>query len=187
MRTRLVLAIAGLTTIALAAGATPALTDDGTGTVVATVTAQVPPAPCLQLNVTSVDFGTQPFSDPAAGTTPIVKATPAVHLTSCSTASEDVYFTASDATTLAGDVWQNSASESSTCTIGLNAYKAYWFGGGGGGRAYEPNPDGPLPTLMPSPAGLGTDVTFGLVMPCIGSVGAGEAFSITYSLTAVVE
>lgn len=169
----------------LVAGAMPAFTADN-GSVVGTVSVPVPPAPCFTLDRSTVDFGTQPFSDPAAIVTPGSPAFPPVQVTSCSTAAENVLGAASDATVPSGGSWDAAeADNSNTCAIGLNSYKPGWSYGG---RLYNPRPDGSFAPQagLDLAAGEGVPVVFHLQMPCRGSAGAGENVSMTFMLLAVL-
>ena len=181
--------ISTLTIVVVAAAATavPAFTADS-GTVTATVTAQAPPAPCITLSRSTVDFGTLPFSDPAVSPTPLHTASPAVRVTSCSTAAENVFGAVSDAAIASGGSWDvTDRNDSNTCDVGLNSSKPGWNHPNISGRLYNPRPDGsfaPQPPLALA-ASAGADVTYWIQMPCRGSDGAGQTASMTFHLLAV--
>jgi hypothetical protein len=187
MSRRVWMLVALMAATALAGSAVPALSA-GNGSVAGTVQAAVPPAPCITLSGTTVDFGTLSFSDPAAASTPITSATPGIRVTSCSTASQTVFGAASDATMPSGGRWDAGNAFSNTCAIGLNTYEALWGTPVGGGQLYNPNADG---TFAPQPgfplaAGAAGDVTYRMKMPCRGSVGAGETASMTFYTLALL-
>jgi hypothetical protein len=169
----------------LAAGAVPAFTADS-GSVVATVNVGAPPAPCLTLSTSAVDFGTLPFSDPAAASTPTERASPSVHVASCSTAPEVVWLGANDATTASGGTWgiPGGLNSENTCSLGPNLYLPSYATSSpflGAGRLYRSWVS--LPTFAPN---AGTDLTFQIQMPCQGSVGAGETASMTFTVAATI-
>jgi hypothetical protein len=191
MSKRLLLFAASLAGVSLAAGAVPALTatpGSASGSVVGTVSVPAPPAACITLSGSTVDFGTLSFSDPAAASTPIAVASPSIRITSCSTASLTILGAASDATMPSGGTWDAGNAFSNTCAIGLNTYEARWSTPVGGGQLYNPNSDGSFASQpgFPLVAGAGGDVTYRLLMPCRGSVGAGETASITFYTLAVL-
>jgi hypothetical protein len=187
MRKRLRLAVALISATALAASAVPAFTADN-GSVVATVSIAPPPAPCLTLSTGAVNFGTLPFSDPAAASTPTNSASPGVRVTSCGTADEKIFLAASDATTASGGSWDvASSSSSNTCSHGSNVYEPHYASPLGSGRLYNPRNDGSFATqLTVLSDGTLVDLTFRIQMPCRGSVGAGETASMTFMTLAVV-
>jgi hypothetical protein len=177
-----------LAATALAAGAMPAFTATPAGTVVGTVTVPAPPAACITLSGSTVAFGTLSFSDPTVASTPIASASPAIRITSCSTASQTVVGAASDATITSGGSWDAGNAFNNTCEMGLNRYEAIWGTPVGGGLIYNPNADGSFASQpgFPLAAGAAGDVTYKLKMPCRGSVGAGETASITFYTLAVL-
>ena len=181
MRKRLGLLTAVLGCAALAVGAIPAFTANS-GSVVATVNVPPPPAPCVTVDQATVDFGTLSFSDPAAAGTPTQYASPAVRVASCATTLEHIDVRASAATTTSGGVWQALSSittaPANTCQRGVNVYIPYYSESFGDVRI--PNR---IPSLNP---GVGATLTFGIKMPCRGSVGAGESASMTFSMLAVL-
>ena len=172
----------------LVAGAMPAFTADS-GSVVGTVNVPPAPVPCLTVSVSAIGFGTQPFSDPALAITPIVNASPAIHLTACSTAAQRVSMAASDAATASGGTWDvPDIGERNTCGFGPNVYptasRARDHDRAPRGRLYNAFTE--LNGFQPMPAGFETDVTAGLQMPCRGSAGAGECVTMTFSFLAVL-
>jgi hypothetical protein len=157
------------------------------------VSVPVPPAPCFTLDGTSVDFGTLSFSDPAAAETPLESASPAIRVTSCSSAAERITGAASNATfAVVGRFWEAMDSNTAnTCDVatggGVDLYAPFWHRPGGQGRLYNPRPDGSfVGTGFQLAAGAGGDITYQLKMPCRGSVGAGGTASITFYLLAVL-
>jgi hypothetical protein len=184
MRRALILCVVAalLGAAALAAASGPAFSSDN-GSVVATVNVAPPPAPCITLSTTAVDFGTLSFADPAAASTPLVTASPAVHVTSCSTADEKLMLAASDATTTSGGTWHDAAAYyPNTCSAGPNAYEPQWSSPTRGGLLYN-TPTQITPTLL---AAQGFDVRFLMRMPCRGSAGAGETATMTFTTLAVL-
>jgi hypothetical protein len=181
MRKHIVL-LALLSFLAVLGAAGPAFTADN-GSVAATVSVAQPPAPCITLSTGAVDFGTLPFSDPAAASTPISVASPGVHVTSCSTADENISLAASDATTASGGTWDGASSAfSNTCSLGPNVYEPYYGSPNGGGLLYNtPTQVGPV-----LGAAQGEDLTLKMRMPCRGSVGAGGTASITFTTLAAL-
>ena len=185
---RFVLLTTVVASAALTLGAAPALPAE-TGSIVATVAVPAPSAPCLTLNGGAVDFGTASFSDPAAPSTPSKAGTPAIRVTSCTTAPETIFAAVSDASISTGGSWDvASVTRSNTCTFGLNTYMADWTNRAGSGRIYNPLPNGSFGGFgLPLAAGQGDDVTFSIQMPCRGSVGAGGTASMTFSMLAVLD
>jgi hypothetical protein len=188
MRKRLSWTVALIGATALAASAVPAFTADN-GSVVATVSVAPPPAPCIMLTPGSIGFGTLPFSDPAAASTPLQDASPQVHFTSCATAGENLFLAASDATTASGGSWDvPNFGNDNTCTSGSNLYQPYFASFAfGSGRLYNPAADGTYFTRVGAfSAGQAADLKFQINMPCRGSAGAGEIVSMTFSALAVL-
>lgn len=183
---RLAILSAVLAGIAIAVGAVPAFTADS-GSVGATVTVPPPPAPCLTVSVTSVDFGTLEFSDPAASGTPRELAAPSTTVRSCSTAPEYINVRGSTATTASGGVWSPlrtfSTVPANTCTLGSNRHVLYAVG-----TLLNLQLDTSFRRLASTPfnPGVGSGVGFEIKMPCRGSAGAGETASMTFSFLAVL-
>jgi len=182
MRLLLVPALLGAAVLAATAG--PALSSDN-GSVVGTVQVAQPPAPCITLSTDAIDFGTLQFSDPAAASTPLATGSPAVHVTSCSTADENLFASAS-AATASGGTWSLPSpaqlGPGNTCAYGPNVYEPQWGSPVGGGFLY-----GTATQIPPAiPAAQGMDVRFKIKMPCRGSVGAGATASMTFTTTAVL-
>lgn len=182
---RLAFLTAVLAGTAFAAGAVPAFTADS-GSVVGTVRVPTPPAPCITLSGTAVDFGTLPFSDPAAVSTPNVDGSPSLALASCATAPEIVSLAATDATTASGATWAVAdAVRQNTCQAGLNVYMPNYRTSGpflGAGQLYR-DVRRSLPVFAP---GGGTTLTYQIQMPCRGSAGAGGSATMTFSLLALI-
>jgi hypothetical protein len=188
MRKRLLMA-ALLGSAMLVAGAVPAFTADN-GTITGTVSVPAPPAPCIELSTSTLDFGTQPFAASGASSQGYSSA---MGLTNCSTALERYFVSATNAAGPSGG-WALTQSWG-TCDGQLNRY----------GLASEERPEGRLgPGLRTTPIALfhtrpgvpdlltwydpgETDsFAFRIGMPCIGSDGAGESFSFTIALLALV-
>src|SRR5438132_10223825 len=106
---------------ALAAAAMPAFTADN-GTITGTVTVLAPPAPCIQLSTTSLDFTAVLFNPPQVSHVGI--ADPITTLTNCSTAVSSFGIAGTDASGPAGpwtltDGWRS-------CDGRLNRYGLLW-------------------------------------------------------------
>jgi len=183
MSKRVLILAAAMAATALVSAAMPAFSADS-GSVVATVAVTLPPAPCITLSTGAVDFGTQSFSDPAAASTPIVDASPAVHVTSCSTAVEKLSLSASDATTISGAWHISSTPPNNTCSLGPNVYEAL-YGPPGIKNFFYGNPT-PVANQGTLAVGGATDLIFSLRMPCRGSAGAGETATMTFTTLAVL-
>jgi hypothetical protein len=185
MRKRLWLVTTMIGCVALAGGALPALTAEN-GTVVAKVSVPLPPAPCLTLDGVAVDFGTLSFSDPAAASTPLVAASPDVHVSSCSTTGENLSISATNAHTTSGGTWQVADQAlDNTCSLGPNVYEAWYFVGPNG-NMFRSTPTPIFPGSTTLAAGGGVDITFKLRMPCRASAGGGETATMAFTTLAVL-
>jgi len=174
---------------ALAVGAVPAFTADS-GTIAGTVTAAAPPAPCIQLSTTSLDFGTAPFGPPQVLR---VGISGAITFTNCSTAVSSFGIAGTDAAGPAGpwtltDGWR-------ICDGRLNRYGLLWFDvpEGFNGDTLSTTPKtlthyrAPANTLEQTfNPGEADAFRFSIYMPCAGSNGAGETYSFSIGLTATV-
>lgn len=172
----------------LAVGAAPAFTAES-GSVAVTVTAEPPPAPCLTVAPGTLDFGTLPFTKPAA----LSGRNFGVDLTNCGTADENLTVVGTDAAGASGS-WALS-SGGLPCDLGVDKYTlllSKYEPGDADYRIYTPitkiaatvaNPAG---TPFVFPAGTPTTARLGLLMPCQGSNGAGEAKTLSVTFTAIV-
>ena len=184
MHTRLIALLAVLVA-ALGATAVPAFTADS-GTVTLSVTAQAPAAPCLEINTTNIDFGTQPFSQPNNPISPL----DGFALRNCGQANEHVAAAGTDAVGAQGAWTLTSQLDSAgPCQAGVDKY-ALNVGGLGDISVLLAN----TPQLLgfnsaahvfePSPTFSPLGVR--LFMPCQGSNGAGETKTFSASFTAVL-
>lgn len=189
MRRRLLFTIATLVAAGLAAGAVPAFTADS-GTIVITVTAGAPPAPCIQLSTTALDFGTVSF---AANGSNSRGESSGLGVTNCSSAVSTFGIAGTDANGTAGS-WALTQNWL-TCDGTPNRYGLRWlelperFSG----EALRTTPttlfherppaNNPEQTFNP---GESETVAFAIAMPCVGSNGAGQTFSFSIGLTATV-
>jgi len=133
-------------------------------------------AACIELSTTSIDFGTLPLgaeNEPAA---------PAITVTNCSTAAEDILASGTNAQA-PGVVW-NLADTTATCatTLGLNTYRL------GLGNANLPVPfslgtvNETLATLQ---GGASSPYTALIHTACPGSAGAGQVLSMSINFLAI--
>jgi hypothetical protein len=183
-----VISLLGL--VAVAAGAVPAFTADN-GSIAGTVTATAPPAPCIQLSTTSLDFGTTRFA--VAPQTSSVGISGAITFTNCSTAVSSFGVAGTDATGPAGpwtltDGWR-------VCDGRLNRYGLLWWDSpeGFNGDNLSTTPKtlthhrGTDTTVVQTfDAGESDAFRFSIYMPCVGSNGAGQTYSFGIGLTATV-
>jgi len=187
---RYLIATFALAGLALAAGAVPAFTADS-GTINLSVTAQAPPAPCVEFAHppgTQVGFGTHAFSTASQGNGGRGDVAP--KFSNCSTATETLYIAGTDAQS-AGHTWSLEYINASTPCPALNQYLLYYSMDGFGGAPITKTNASLLnlkTAIYPStwPAGEQHDLGLSLVMPCQGSDGAGEAFSFNVTLTAAI-
>ena len=153
--------------------ALPALAADS-GTVDAQVTVATP---CIIVSPPSLDYGTLPFStvgNQGYGARAIV-------LTNCGSSQEQMFAHGTDATANNTTIWTLQASE--PCSAGLNEYFL---------RARDNSNTGPFVALTTvdqvlETVGAGNDALTNelqLVMPCVGSDGAGQAITFQAVFTA---
>jgi hypothetical protein len=190
MSKRLWILSALLAATALAAGAMPAFTADN-GSITGTVTVPAPPAPCIQLSTTSVDFGTVLFNPLQVSHVGI--SDPITTLTNCSTAVSSFAIAGTDANGPAGpwtltDGWRS-------CDGRLNRYGLLWFDvpEGFNGDTISTSPKtlthhrGSSTTVVQTfDPGEADAFRFSLTAPCVGSNGAGQTYSFSIGLTATV-
>lgn len=200
MRTRLLVGIVATAALALAVGAVPAFTADS-GTVTVTVTAEPPPAPCLLVTPAGVDFGTIPFSKP--GVRNEGYSIDRVRTESCSTGNQNVSAVGTDATGPSGSwelgFWETDAPVfANPCEA---SRKNLYFLGTNGSTGdpslvrdsitksprllsdYDAN-NNPVPGVW-QPGGV-ANIQLNLIMPCQGSIGAGQPMSLSITFTAIV-
>ena len=157
-------------------GATP------TGGLELRVTVPREAAPCVLLDATSLDFGTLPFSTEAL----LSEGSAAVSVQSCSTGSQALYSSGTDATGTSGALWSLSSVGGNPCAIGVNTYGVALGTDGSGGMPATFQ----LSTLASSwivqqaeatvPAGVDYQ------MPCVGSDGAGQTMTSQVTFLATV-
>jgi spore coat protein U-like protein len=170
MKTRLI--IAGLLmACAIAANATPAF-GDSEGTVSAQVSVA---APCIQVAPTQLDFGTLGFSSKPTS----VAASRALTATNCG-ASASLLGHGTNATSTAGTTWVLEPSGANVCSS-PNRYV----------QRIDTGPTSiPLSTadvtLRPLAGGEAASLNAIVVMPCVGSSGAGEVMTFSYVFTALL-
>jgi len=173
---------------AMAATAVPAFSADS-GTVAVSVTAQAPAAPCLTVTPGTVDFGTLPFSaDNGAG---LRQGDSDITVTNCGTAGQNLLGSTTNATGPGGSWTATSYYPSLTiapCPAPDRFYLSI-FGFTVEDLLMTGTPAPVLASLGGSPAVFPAgDKVFrmSLIMPCVGSNGAGEAKTLTATFTAVV-
>jgi hypothetical protein len=178
------LALAAITT---AATALPALSTDS-GTVAVSITAQAPPAPCLTLSPSALDFGVLPFAAPGG---PDIFDRRSMSLTNCGTAGENVLASTTNASGPSGSWTPTSVSANNPCPT-TNVFALLWTISAPGFRnlLLTGTPRMALDTQGQPwvfPAGSATsggELLLG--MPCQGSNGAGDTKTLTATFTAVV-
>jgi hypothetical protein len=162
-----------LAACAISVSATPAF-GDSEGTVSASVSVA---APCLLVTPAQLDFGTLGFSPNA--TSPVGASRP-LALANCGTARENVFASGSNATSTAGTTWILEGNPSDLCST-LNRFSQ---------RIDTGTSSVPLTTQNTAVAsvdgGLSSPLNAFVVMPCVGSGGAGEVMTFSYLFTAVL-
>jgi len=178
-----------LVVVALAASAGPALTA-ANGTVAVTITAAAPPAPCLTVTPGTVDFGTLPFS--ANNYAGLSQGNSDITVTNCGTAGQNILGSTTNAVGPGGSWTPTSYYPSLTIEPCPAPDRFYLSIGGFTVYGLDAMTNTPAPVLASSggppavfPAG---DKAFRmrLIMPCVGSNGAGETKTLTATFTAVV-
>jgi hypothetical protein len=171
MKKRLVAGL--LTACAIAASAAPAFGDPD-GTVSASVSVA---APCIEVTPAQLDFGTLGLSPNATSN---VGASRPLTVTNCGTASENVFARGTNATSTAGTTWTLEPNLPDLCST-LNRF---------GQRVGTGGISVPLTTQNTAVAsvagGQASPLNALLVMPCVGSGGAGEVMTFSYLFTAVL-
>jgi hypothetical protein len=190
MRRRLAAATTALVALTAAVSAVPAFTAD-TGSIVGTVTAGAPPAPCIQLSTTTLDYGTLSFA--ANGSHSMAVAGSGVDVTNCSAAVSTFAMAGTDASGPGGswsltDRWQicdGSLNKYGLLQIELpEAFTGQYLVTTPRGLVHRrPPTNDPFQTFNP---GESEALGFSVAMPCVGSNGAGQTFSFTIGLTATV-
>jgi hypothetical protein len=189
MNRRLLLLAVLVAATAFAADALPAFSADN-GTIVGTVSAAAPPAPCIELSSTSANFGTASFAPQLDYR--LVPSDP-ITFTNCGAAVSSFEIVGTDAAGPSGP-W-TLTDEWLLCDGRLNRY----------GLLVSEQPEGWEPDSLSTiaktlshhrpPANMIEDTfdpgeaeafKFLLAMPCVGSNGAGETFSFTIGLMATV-
>jgi len=185
MRTRL-LCFFGFVAAAIATTAVPAFTAD-TQSLSLTVTAQPPAAPCVEFATppgTRVDFGSAPFSTQSVPSERTGNVAP--RFSNCSTATESFLIAGTDA-----------ASGSSTWALGeitspcqpLNtldlvySIDTYGYSRIATTSTALRNLHTGATTFV---AGEAHDLGLAITMPCLGSVGGGQSFSLSVTITALI-
>lgn len=176
-----------LALLTAAVTAVPAFTADS-GTVAVSVTAQAPAAACITVGPNTVGFGTLPFSTNngagmSEGTTDIT-----VHF--CGNASSQNLLGSTTPATGTSGSWTPLAYDGTIhpCPA-INQFYLYIFGFTTFSLYMTATPAPVLQSLGGPPAvfPIGDKVfRLGILMPCQGSNGAGEAKTLTATFTAVV-
>jgi type 1 fimbria pilin len=176
---RYLVAVLVLASVALAAGAVPAFTADS-GTISVSITAQAPPAPCIELvGGTLVDFGTHAFStlnQPSSGPGDIEPS-----FRNCSSADEEILIHGADATGPSA-TWTLDPNGPYPCDAGSprNTYQL--------GSTVEGSTlllaNTPATLLASAAPAVEHTLALFLVMPCAGSDGAGQTLTTSVELTA---
>jgi hypothetical protein len=157
-------------------GATP------TGGLELRVTVPREAAPCVLLDATSLDFGTLPFSTEAA----LSEGSAGVSVSSCSTGSQALYTSGTDATGTGGALWSLSSVGGNPCGIGVNAYGVALGTDGSGGMpaSFQLSTLASSWIVQAAESTVAADV--GYQMPCVGSDGAGETMTSQVTFLATV-
>lgn len=141
-------------------------------------------APCVLLGATSIDFGTLPFSTEAA----LSEGSLFVDVTSCSTGSQALYASGTDATGSGATPanWALSAAGGNPCTFGVNQYGVALGTDGSGGMpaAFQLSTLSSSWIVMSAGSELASSVDY--QMPCVGSAGAGQTMSSQVTFLATV-
>lgn len=132
-------------------------------------------APCVLLDATSVDFGTLPFSTEAL----LSEGSADVAVTSCSTGSQALYASGTDATGSGATpaLWSLSSVGGNSCGIGTDQYGVSLGTDGSGGMpaAFQLSTLAGSWIVMGSGANVASSVDY--QMPCVGSDGAGQTMT----------
>jgi hypothetical protein len=190
MSRRIWILAALLAATALAASAAPAFSGDS-GSIVGTVSVPAPPAPCIQLSTTSLDFGTQAFATNGAH----VQAGRDFSVTNCSPAVSQFTIAGTNATG-PGGVW-SLTDNWFNCDGTLNRYGLRWDENeagtfwSGGPLITTPRVLGHVVEslnqwVMTWNPGDAETERVSVEMPCAGSNGAGQQFSFSIGLIATV-
>lgn len=180
---RFLFVIVTAATAAAALAASPALSVDN-GAVGARVVAGV--SPCITItspsNNAPVDFGNLPFS--ATPGSSQGAGSPDITITNCATASESLLASGTNATGTNG-TWTLSASLSNQCGNSPNLYRLALRDANQVDLFLTTNSQtvGTLGTSAPSSTLTRTPR---ITMPCTGSTGNGQAFSMSYNFTATI-
>lgn len=162
-----------LVACAIAASAAPAF-GDSEGTVSAQVTVA---APCIQVSPGQLDFGTLGFSQSA--TSPQAATRP-LDLSNCGGSSQNIFARGTNATSTGGTNWTLEPNQPDLCST-LDRF---------GQRIITTVASYPLSLQDTSVASLSggqtSSVDAALVMPCVGSSGAGEVMTFSYVFTATL-
>ena len=158
---------------AIGVSATPAF-GDPEGTVSAQVTVA---APCIQVSPGQLDFGTLGFStdsnSPTAASRPVTA-------TNCGAAGS-VLARGTNATSAAGTTWTLEQEPSAQCAA-PNRYMQR-VSNGGASLALSATQNTSIRALAAGEAG---QLEAFVVMPCVGSSGAGQVMTFSYVFTAVL-
>jgi hypothetical protein len=183
MKKRWLGTIAALALAALAVAAGPAFTED-TGSIAVTVTAAPVASPCIEfLTPTQVRFGTLPFSratQPSSGLGDIAPT-----FRNCSTATQSFTIAAEDATS-GQATWTFAGGSAQTCPT-PDIYRILYTTNNGLYLGISKPPEDLRNTVTTSTefaAGEQHDLGFQLLMPCQGSTGSGQTFSMDINLVA---
>jgi hypothetical protein len=166
-------ALAGFFAIcALAAGVAPAL-GESDGTVAAQVTVA---APCIQVTPAQLDFGTLAFSQDNLN---VVSAARPVTVTNCGAAAT-LLGRGSNATSTGGTTWALAFDGESLCPSANNYVERVDTG------ATSIPLSNQSKLLRQLAAGAAASVSAIVVMPCVGSGGAGQVMTFSYVFTAAL-
>lgn len=166
--------LAGVLAIGLlAASSGPAFGDDE-GTVSAQVTAA---APCIQVTPATLDFGTLGFSQSQVS---FASASRPLDVTNCG-AAIGLLGRGSDATSTSGAAWDLDTDGELDCPTTDRYVQRVDTGG-----ASVPLHDTSDTNLRALGAGEVADLGAIVVMPCVGSSGAGQVMTFSYTFTAVL-
>jgi spore coat protein U-like protein len=164
---------AALVVSAIAVGAQPAFGDD-VGTVSAQVTVA---APCIQVSPGQLDFGTLGFSQSANNVTAGIRA---VTATNCGPAGS-LLGRGTNASSTQGTSWTLDPDQSAICSTSNRYTKRIDTG-----PTSLPLSSTQDTALRAIAAGEAAALNAILVMPCVGSNGAGQTMTFSYIFTATL-
>lgn len=141
-------------------------------------------APCVLLDVTSIDFGTLPFSTEAS----LSEGSAAVGVSSCSTGSQALYANGTDATGSGATPahWVLGPAGGNPCAQAPNVYGVALGTDGSGGMpaSFQLSTVSSSWIVMTAGANVASSVDY--QMPCVGSDGAAQTMTSQVTFLATV-